>query len=148
MKRHRKIKVLPPIKLNEFPLQWRAWWVIIQPSWRQEVIGSSWPPPQATASKSDWKSLKKAGPNGFYLVMLTLSWWGWAIANSSAPVPYTEFDIAVADVEWVLSNIIQQLAPASTSMKRPSADDKPKEEPRAKRYVHSNTTMQCIDLLC
>lgn len=125
MKRHRKIKVLPPIKLDEFPLEWCAWWLVIQPSWRQEVTNSSWPPSQVTASKSDWTPLKKAGLNGFYLVMLTLSWWAWAIAKSPVPIPYTEFDVAVADAEWVLSNIVLQLVPALVSTKRPSTDDEP-----------------------
>src|SRR6188768_241736 len=138
MKRHRKIKVLPPVKLHDFPLEWRAWWLVIQLSWRQEVIGSSWPPPRATALKSDWASLKKAGPNGFYLVMLTLSWWAWSIEKSPAPVPYAEFDLAVADVEWVLSNIDHQFGRGSGA-KRPSSEEELSEKPRSKRYVNRHT---------
>jgi len=76
----------------------------------------------------------KAGPNGLYLVMLTLSWWAWAIEKSTATVPYTEFDLAVADVEWVLSNIDHQLA-RGLGLKRPSAEDKQSEKPKSKRYV-------------
>jgi len=134
MKRHRKIEVLPPVKLNDFPLEWRAWWLVIQPPWRRKVIGSSWPPPRTAALKSDWTSLMKAGPNGLYLVMLTLSWWAWAIEKSTATVPYTEFDLAVADVEWVLSNIDHQLA-RGLGLKRPSAEDEQSEKPKSKRYV-------------
>jgi len=74
----------------------------------------------------------KAGVNGFYLVMITLSWWAWAIDKSTAPVAYTEFNLAVADVEWVLSNIVQQLT--AVSMKRSIGDDEPTEKPKAKRY--------------
>jgi len=100
---------------------------------------SSWPPSRAPPPLGvDWGRLSRAGPNGFFLVMLTLAWWAETVGKSKIP-QYAEFEVAVEDVNWVLSEMIQHVPAAQLSAKRPSPDsenDEDKaEKPRSKRCV-------------
>jgi len=110
----------------------------MQPDWRQKDK-ASWPPSRALPSPNvDWGRLSRVGPNGFFLVMLTLAWWAETVGKSTTP-RYAEFEVAIKDVHWVLSEMIEQLPAGQLSAKRPSPDSENDEEmaekPRPKRCV-------------
>jgi hypothetical protein len=52
----------------------------------------------------DWLSIRKGGSNGFFIIILTLSWWLNAGAGVVDADP--EFARALEDVSWVLDHLI------------------------------------------
>jgi len=109
----------------------------MQPDCRQEKGKAPWPPSKVLPPMNEWKRLTRAGPNGFFLIVLTLAWWADTIAKTLAPY-YAEFKIAVDDVLWVLSEIIREPPVHQLSVKRArpeSANKENDEKPRPKRYV-------------
>jgi len=114
----------------------------MQPDWRQKDK-RLWPPSRALPPLGvDWGRLSRVGPNGFFLVMVTLAWWAETVGKSMTP-QYTEFEVAIKDVHWVLSEMIQQLPAVQLSAKRPSPDfendGETTEKPRPKRCVLTHT---------
>ncbi|TDL14067.1 hypothetical protein BD410DRAFT_702233, partial [Rickenella mellea] len=52
---------------------WRSWWGNLQPLWRETT---SWPfsrPFECT--EREWALTRRAGKNGFLIVILSLVWW-------------------------------------------------------------------------
>jgi len=97
--------LIPPLKINTYVGSWHAWWVRLQPEWRQQ--DKSWPMSQIVDDDHDWSILLQSGPNGFFIIMLTLMWWGLAVKNGSSADQMQEFELAVKDVGWVLSQILK-----------------------------------------
>ncbi|KAI0083031.1 hypothetical protein BDY19DRAFT_871156, partial [Irpex rosettiformis] len=65
----------PPIAdAKRFGVEWKAWWLGLQPSWRG---GKMWPLPQVVAAQDDvdWGALRRGGCNGLFLAVLSLGWW-------------------------------------------------------------------------
>ncbi|KAF9470512.1 hypothetical protein BDN70DRAFT_764508, partial [Pholiota conissans] len=75
MKNARKLNRPPKIpKPADFILSWRQWWVAMQPECRSN--GTSWPLSHDLPDDGvDWTTLSYSGPNGFFLVVLSLGWW-------------------------------------------------------------------------
>jgi len=126
--------------ISEYQPAWHAWWFAMQPDWRQKASKTSWPLSRALSpdDRHDWNHLFRAGPNGLFLLMMSLAWWAESIAKSAVP-QYHEFGIAVDDVLWVLSDIMLQLPTAQLLVKRSSPDtesDEPEAKPKAKRCVN------------
>jgi hypothetical protein len=74
---------------DDFQQRWWDWWLSLQP--KSRVCAST-----APSSKMNWSGLQKHGKNGFFLIMVSLMWWGKA-SNQS-----TEWVCAVEDVVAVL----------------------------------------------
>lgn len=66
-------------------------------------ITSEWPPSCVVSDDTAWDVLRRVGTTGFIIVMMTLSWWGKAAMG----VDDTSFQVAVAEVNWVLEKMIQ-----------------------------------------
>ncbi|KAF9470362.1 hypothetical protein BDN70DRAFT_766460, partial [Pholiota conissans] len=75
MKNARKLNRSPKIsKPADFILSWRQWWVAMQPECRRD--GTTWPPTHDLSGGDDhWAKVSYSGPNGFFLLILSLSWW-------------------------------------------------------------------------
>ncbi|KAF9470116.1 hypothetical protein BDN70DRAFT_767263, partial [Pholiota conissans] len=73
----RKYSQPPRIEdIAEFGGRWRHWWNGMQPKWRRSSEVNTLPLPLSSATgKQDIGSLKKAGPNGFSLLLVSLKWW-------------------------------------------------------------------------
>ena len=93
-------------KVSEFEKSWWKWWKGLQPEWRavSDVVG-----PLDSSHRlglvdgADWSVVKKHGRNTFFLVMVTLVWWGVAL-----PAPSTSDEgwmVAIQDVGWVLAGL-------------------------------------------
>ncbi|PPQ96657.1 hypothetical protein CVT26_010321 [Gymnopilus dilepis] len=103
MKNNRKLNRFPPIvKASDFILSWRQWWMAMQPDWRSR--DPSWPPSRDAPEGSHWPKFTHSGPNGMFLLILSLGWWGRLVANGSGDV--LEYETALDDVLWVLSRTL------------------------------------------
>ena len=74
------------------------WWLTIQPTARK-----NWPPVyDALPDDFSFDYFNHGGPNGVFLMVLCLCWWANAL---DVGMDFTEFDLVVNDVYWVLSQI-------------------------------------------
>ena len=122
MKRHRRIENVPTIKATEFAVQWHKWWAAMQPAWR--LSDKIWPLLREAPATTDWSGLQYGGGNGFFLIILTLSWWAQAVQND---LSQEDFLSAVDDVHWVITQISMGF---QTSEKRRNDDDEPEVSPK------------------
>lgn len=103
MKNHRQYEKLPKIKSpTQFAVTWKKWWASLQPSVR--TADGAWPLPRVEpVDPTDWNVVAKGGGNGFFLVVLTLAWWLWAVMHENMSM----IDVleAVEDVSWVLNMV-------------------------------------------
>jgi hypothetical protein len=90
------------VKAAEFAIDWRAWWVTIQPSWRSGESGSG-PLDQECPANADWKVLQRGGSNGIFIILMCLTWWGKA---ATTPQDRDAFTTAVEDVAWVFEKVL------------------------------------------
>ncbi|KAJ7801219.1 hypothetical protein B0H14DRAFT_2240827, partial [Mycena olivaceomarginata] len=79
---------------GEMEVQWWAWWMGINPSWRVRDGELS------QAGDGSWDVLKCPGQNGLLNVVITLKWW-----HGSMETPSESWKRAVGDVEWVLGKM-------------------------------------------
>lgn len=98
----------------------------MQPDWR--VQDDAWPPSRDAPPEHHWTKIAHSGPNGLFLLVLSLGWWGKLIADGSGDL--TEFETALADVLWVLSDIVGSLS--NMPAKRAHVDED--DTPHSKRY--------------
>ncbi|KAJ7511760.1 hypothetical protein B0H11DRAFT_2214638 [Mycena galericulata] len=82
--------------LKEFVNKWWAWWTSINPSWRR-VNGKL-----VQEGTGPWTELEFPGPNGFLNVVVCLKWWRGKLAEGNE-----EWEKAVSDVSWVLSQMLR-----------------------------------------
>ncbi|KAJ7787482.1 hypothetical protein B0H14DRAFT_2269848, partial [Mycena olivaceomarginata] len=68
-----------------------AWWVDINPTWRNEQR------PMKREGASSWSSLDIHGQNGFLNLLMCLKWW-----HDAMEVQSPDWEEAVDDVTWVL----------------------------------------------
>lgn len=78
-----------------------------------------------------WDKVSYSGPNGLFLVVLSLGWWGKAVEGGSGNV--AEFETAVEDVTWVLSEILSGLPNIPAKRARVEDDQHASEKPKSKR---------------
>ncbi|TCD60684.1 hypothetical protein EIP91_009666 [Steccherinum ochraceum] len=81
--------------LHEFIVQLRRWWMLVQPTWRQNLARSL-----DNLDNKNWKTLQHGGPKGLFLFVLGLAWW-----LAAAPGDLTEVFDTARDVKYVLDNI-------------------------------------------
>lgn len=110
----RKYDVQP--KIENVPLYaaaWMSWWTELQPRSRKDLKRS-------VAASENWDALQKGTVNGFFVVLLALSW--WVKAENREDKKMLEF--AMKDVFWVLETMILTLSQ--------SADGAEADEPLSK----------------
>jgi len=74
------------------------WWLTIQPTTRK-----NWPPTyDALPDDFSFNYFNRGGPNGAFLMILCLGWWANALTPST---DFTDFNLVVGDVHWVLEQI-------------------------------------------
>lgn len=115
----------------------QEWWKGLQPPSRD--MSGDWPPPRVIPDGADWSGLMRNGPNGFYLVVVALSWW---VSHATTQALREEFDSIVDDVNWVLM-ILLGLMSGSGKRSRDLVDDEENDQPR-KKYVLGSTVEDCL----
>ena len=65
--------------------------------------------------------MRKGGPNGIFILLLSLLWWGQAVESPDDNVAWLEFYI---DLDWVMGQLILDFD-----------KDGCEEEPAAKRFL-------------
>jgi len=84
---------------------WMGWWTDCQPAGRAMA---SWPFARELFSSTQWGRLLNGGKNGIFLFIMALSWWAKSLGLAgSSP----DLIGAVADVEWVLHQLLDALTP-------------------------------------
>lgn len=102
----RRYDEIPTISENDLPAfadEWAIWWNSIQPAWRQSPSDSPAVllPLSAAKGSETVDALKKAGPTGLVLVIISLAW--WAPLRSTDP----RWDSSVADVHACLKLFLE-----------------------------------------
>lgn len=107
MQNHRNYSKVPSLaghRLKPFVAGWKLWWGELQPAWRDTT---QWPPARDRATKgTDWRCLQQGGPNGLYLVIVSLAWWFRAVLDKESRQQKEVFE-AMKDVGWVLKNLVE-----------------------------------------
>jgi hypothetical protein len=113
------------VDVASWRVSWRAWWISLQPASRmgekllREVdVGEL------------WVETRKGSINGFFNVVVSLSWWMQALASDEET---SQFLITLKDVLWVLDRM---LSCDPRKHDRGASDDGDVEN-TAKRYVQS-----------
>lgn len=94
--------LLPSIgSISEYALQWKKWWKILQPTWRNT---DSWP-----FDRSDvhaWGVLASGGKDGWFVILMSLVWWAFAITSDQDRAIFIS---VCTDVRWVLQQASSEL---------------------------------------
>ena len=106
---------MPVVKdVGPYSSMWKTWWSNLQQSRRQH-IGVSWPL-ERSSDKCDWTVLMRGGCNGFFLVVMSLSWWVAAVKSKEEKA---ELDDVLDDVSWVLANMISSSSGSASKRTQP-----------------------------
>lgn len=85
------------------------------------------------AAGRDWGRLPDGGKNGLFLVMVSLGWW----IHAQDPSEGSRLGDAIADVAWVINNLVSLLATKATahssSDNHPDSDSEVVHAPASKR---------------
>ncbi|KAF7971012.1 hypothetical protein HWV62_22281 [Athelia sp. TMB] len=97
IKDHRKPHAMPDVTANvtSFSKAWRAWWAGLLP------IEHNTEHNNASRDLSDYAEVQKAGPNGVFLLVLSLVWWGGAVRDQGEG-SIQDWRAAVADLTDVI----------------------------------------------
>lgn len=90
--------------MDSLSQQFREFWISLQPDWRKQ--NTDQPLQRQSIQSADWATLRKGGPNGFFLVLKALSFWAtmaWTREERD------EFDEMVGDVNWVLGEMLKEV---------------------------------------
>jgi hypothetical protein len=106
MKKHRDYDAMPDLsmQIDDFSTDWWQWWEILQPEWRGDGPDFSRDIPE----DASWTEICKGGPNGFFIILLSIAWWGVAVQDQSSGIQGDWYD-AYEDVSWVLDSMIDLL---------------------------------------
>lgn len=122
MKNNRKLNRYPKIlKPADYIISWRQWWSKLQPDWRLE--GAAWPLSRDIPVGGQVSMFAYSGPNGFFLIILSLSWWGKMAADGL--VDAEELETAVDDVLWVLTQVVGGISCIPAKRVHDTHDDEP-----------------------
>jgi hypothetical protein len=88
---------------SQYGTKWRVWWVKLQPAWRGgELLVKVQP------ADGMWEKLFLGGSSGLYLVVVALSWWVKLMGTNGQHS--LELSVAINDVIWVFSKLVEVLA--------------------------------------
>ena len=116
IKDHRKFDVMPDVSdnLDQFAESWSRWWLRLQPDWRSSENG---PLIEDFLDDPDFPELEKGGPNGIFLLILSLGWWGMAISDQE-PSKSRAFCEAMHSLQTVLDALVRKYPPPNLPPKR------------------------------
>lgn len=89
---------------------WEVWYAGLQPKWcvltndSSTTITLSKDPPN-DAVLLDWSEIKKGSQNGFFLLILTLGWWGVGASNQG-PNELERWAATLDELKWVLEFLL------------------------------------------
>jgi hypothetical protein len=95
----------PPDIQNDLPAYvkaWHAWWRELQPKSHLTQQGTELL--QQVGAGETWVELRKGSQNGFYMVVLTLSWWKKAAITSPQQ---KAFSAALEDALWAVDQMLR-----------------------------------------
>ncbi|KAJ7813580.1 hypothetical protein B0H13DRAFT_1665339 [Mycena leptocephala] len=96
-----------PESAAQYGKVWWRWWQSLQPPFRN-LSERPWTRQQATvlsSSPKDWVRLRNPGPNGMFIVILGLYWWGRETAKADEK-DRALWKEAISDVEWICECLI------------------------------------------
>ena len=134
LKNGRKLNAMPEVGLDKFSAAWKKWWAHLQPEWRGEGPNFSYD----LLEEAQWPELQKGGSNGFYLLLLSFSWWGTAtVDDDGAPIEqqYSEWNDTFHDIAWVLEQMVNQLTYQSRKRAREEEEEDGVSTRASKRFV-------------
>jgi hypothetical protein len=111
--------------LEKFASSWMAWWRSLQPPERKEKGAEVLA--KVILGGDSWVELRKGGINGFFCIIMSLSWW---LAAAKAENRLNDLVEVLTDVSWVLEQMAK-LSPGNE--KRPRDHDEKKETQGTKR---------------
>ena len=119
IKDHHKWGLMPDImdQCKSFAEDFFKWWQGLQPAWW--LMASLELCEDIPENFVEWKELAKGGPNGVFLLILALAWWGASIQGSDTEHSDEEFNTALYQVSWLLQyflDIIKDLGINITQM--------------------------------
>ncbi|KAJ6558621.1 hypothetical protein DFH09DRAFT_922363 [Mycena vulgaris] len=85
--------------VNVFGEVWGSWWKGLQPAWRAHGVRQTGLMYAKTVA--DWGQLRCPGPNGLFVVVLGLYWWGRE--KKMSRLSRDAWVDGVADEKWVLT---------------------------------------------
>ncbi|KAJ7224535.1 hypothetical protein GGX14DRAFT_557398 [Mycena pura] len=92
-------KGTPPIaNVAAFGVEWRNWWVSLNPKWR---VGSKGELRKEKNPDDDWDVLRTPGVNRLLSVVICLKWWRQLLDGDT-----DDWTAAVSDVAWVITQLL------------------------------------------
>ena len=93
--------------LDQFAEMWNQWWHLLQLDW---CCNGDGPLVEDFPDDSDVPELGKGGPNGIFLLILSLGWWGMAVSDHKQ-LKVNSFHEAMHSLLTVLDAIVQKYPP-------------------------------------
>jgi len=117
---------------------WIGWWTSLQPDWRNT---GSWPLPRSPSADGSWDELLVGGKDGLFIVVMSLSWWIVECAKGEGESEESELEEALADISWVLSNLVSVLSAGDTEPTSPPASTRSLLSPSTKKSRHATSVL-------
>ncbi|KZS90979.1 hypothetical protein SISNIDRAFT_468211 [Sistotremastrum niveocremeum HHB9708] len=109
------------------------WWISLFDSLR----GSGLPLERTGANAKWWKIVNFGTSNGYFLILLCLSWWADALEDTDVELR-ARLAVIVDDVAWVSHQLVQYNQSRPPSAKRTHADVEPDNQSPTKRKRRRN----------
>src|SRR5216684_864424 len=111
LKNGRKYGFTPTItNPTKYKVSWQKWWQGLQPKWHQLDDGTLLQ--EVPEMGEQWESLQRGGTNGFFMIVLALSWWVGAMGGIVDDLGLLD------DVTWVVRCMTDTPAMPSQSIGR------------------------------
>lgn len=112
----RKFSSPPKISdLAVFANSFNVWWTSLQPTSR--ITSDNGRLSRNVTPDEAWSKTRKGGKNGFYTILLTLSFW---IRRATLPAEQSAYENLIDDVVWVVNQMLGSTVP--THPKRAGED--------------------------
>jgi hypothetical protein len=131
LKNGRKYIFTPEINVVKYKASWQNWWQGLQPEWRLLDDGTLLQEVPDTGEQ--WETLRRGGSNGFFMIVLALSWWVEAMGGKADSTGLSE---AIDDVAWVVWCMADMPAMPGQLIGKHTRDDEPDTSVK-KRYILS-----------
>lgn len=96
----------PPVKLDDFMTAWDNWYHDLQPEERL-VKGRKSFSYSRNVEQVNWTKLRKGGPQGFFLLLVSLVFWVKSRVQNSLSTK--RYQAAFSDVAWVLDSMVKNM---------------------------------------